>query len=122
MDEIFEIRLKNCAFYAYHGLLDEEKELGQRFFVDVSVKMHKPKEIEDDILSASVDYGQIYQLVAHCVEKERFDLIETLAHVVGKRICAEFNKITSVIVTIRKPSAPVPGPLDYAEVVVETRP
>lgn len=121
MDEIFEIRLKNCAFFGYHGVLAAEKELGQRFFVDVHVRMDKPARIEADDLSVSVDYGQIFKLVKAQVEEQRYDLIETLAHFIGQDICREFAVIHSAIVTVRKPSAPIQGQLDFAEVTVETR-
>jgi dihydroneopterin aldolase len=29
---MYVIRLKNCAFFARHGVLDEEETLGQRFY------------------------------------------------------------------------------------------
>lgn len=121
MDERFEISLKNCAFFGYHGVLSEEQNMGQRFYVDVRVTMTKPTNIEDDALSASVDYGEIFKIVAHEVEQERYNLIETLAHMIGKKLCGRFDQIRSAIITVRKPSAPVNGLFECAEVVVETR-
>lgn len=32
-----KIRINRMEFYAYHGLLREEKKLGQRFIVDVEL-------------------------------------------------------------------------------------
>ena len=32
MDKII---LSNLGFYGYHGVLEEEKKLGQKFFIDV---------------------------------------------------------------------------------------
>ena len=121
MDEIFEITLKNCAFYGYHGVLEAEKQLGQRFYVDVRVRLAKPKQIEADDLALSVDYGQIFDLAKAQVEQQRYNLIETLAHFIGKDVCQKFDHIDSAIVTVRKPAAPVKGQFDYAEVTVETR-
>ena len=31
---MYVIRMKNCAFFARHGVHDEEERLGQRFYVD----------------------------------------------------------------------------------------
>lgn len=121
MHEIFEIALKNCAFYGYHGVLEAEKQLGQRFYVDVRVRLVKPEKIETDDLAVSVDYGKIFDLVKAQVEAQRYDLIETLAHFIGKDVCQEFDCVYSAIVTVRKPAAPIKGQLDYAEVTVETR-
>ena len=34
---MYVIRMKNCAFFARHGVLDEEEALGQRFYVDAEL-------------------------------------------------------------------------------------
>ncbi|RUX35071.1 hypothetical protein EOA33_36345, partial [Mesorhizobium sp. M4A.F.Ca.ET.050.02.1.1] len=34
---MYVIRMKNCAFFARHGVLDEEETLGQRFYVDAAL-------------------------------------------------------------------------------------
>jgi dihydroneopterin aldolase len=37
LTKTIKIMLKNCSFYAYHGVFPAEKEIGQRFFVDVEL-------------------------------------------------------------------------------------
>jgi len=32
------IRLKGLEFYGYHGVMEAEKELGQRFIIDLTLK------------------------------------------------------------------------------------
>ena len=34
---MYVIRMKNCAFFARHGVHDEEEALGQRFYVDAAL-------------------------------------------------------------------------------------
>ena len=37
---MYQIRMKNCAFFARHGVLDEEETLGQRFYVDAELEVN----------------------------------------------------------------------------------
>ena len=40
-----KIRLNNLEIYAYHGLLPEEKQLGQKFQIDVASKQRILKPV-----------------------------------------------------------------------------
>ncbi len=39
MTGTYTITLANCAFFARHGVMDEEEVLGQRFFVDAELEV-----------------------------------------------------------------------------------
>ena len=45
---MYVIRMKNCAFFARHGVLDEEEALGQRFYVDAELTVEPSRPLEDD--------------------------------------------------------------------------
>jgi len=79
------IRLCNMQFYGRHGVNPEEQELGQRFEVDVDLRVEtRPAALQDD-LRLTINYAQVYKAVKQIVEEERFDLIETLAETI---LCA----------------------------------
>lgn len=120
MTDIIKITLKNCSFYAYHGVFAEEKEIGQRFFVDVELDVTKSKNIAEDRLEDTVHYGEVFALVEDTVTNTKYDLIETLAHFIGQNIIDSFNLAQKAKITVRKPSAPIQGVLDHVEVCVET--
>jgi dihydroneopterin aldolase len=120
-DQTIRIVLTNCSFYGYHGVLEAEKEMGQRFYVDVEFVVEKPGNIESDHINTTVHYGEVFEVVETTVTKQRYDLIETLAHFIGKNICNGFPKVKSAIVTVRKPSAPIVGVFDHVAVTVETQ-
>ena len=47
MDKIF---MKRLSFYGYHGAYAEENRLGQRFYVDLEMKLDlKPAGTTDDL-------------------------------------------------------------------------
>lgn len=120
MTKTIKIMLKNCSFYAYHGVFPAEKEIGQRFFVDVELDVKKSELIAEDKLEGTVHYGEVFALVEDTVTNTKYDLIETLAHFIGQNICDSFELVMNAKVTVRKPSAPIAGVLDYVEVTVET--
>ncbi|MBX3578113.1 MAG: dihydroneopterin aldolase [Rhizobiaceae bacterium] len=114
----YTIRLKNCAFFARHGLHDEEEKLGQRFYVDAALTVEPVRRLEDDAMESTVDYGAAFAVIERIVTGERRFLIEALALEVGKALCAQFPQIARAEITVRKPNAPVPGVLDHVEVTV----
>lgn len=114
----YRIAMKNCAFFARHGLYTEEETLGQRFFVDVVFTVDAGQALIEDSIEGTLDYGVAYTLISQIVLGERRYLIESLALAVARALCAQFPMIATVDVTIRKPNAPVQGVLDYVEVTV----
>ena len=54
-----KIELKNLAFFARHGVLEEEAKLGQRFKVDVLLRLVDGLRFEDDSPQRTVNYVEI---------------------------------------------------------------
>lgn len=117
----YTITLKNCAFFARHGVLAEENVLGQRFFVDAELEVDVGDALQTDRVEQTVDYGVAFSLIETIVTGRQRKLIEALALDVAKALCEHFPQIVRAAITVRKPSAPVQGVLDYAEVRVEHR-
>lgn len=115
---MYVIRMKNCAFFARHGVHDEEERLGQRFYVDAVLSVEPGRALSDDSLEGTVDYGAAFKVIEEIVAGKRRFLIEALALEVAKALAARFPQIARSEITIRKPNAPVPGVLDYVEVSV----
>jgi dihydroneopterin aldolase len=115
---MYSIRIKNCAFFARHGVFDAEHTLGQRFYVDADLSVDPGNALLTDSIDGTVDYGAAYAVVERIVMGERRFLIEALAFEVAKALVAHFPQVKRAEVTIRKPNAPVRGVLDYVEVTV----
>ncbi len=119
---MYVIHMKNCAFFARHGVHREEEVLGQRFYIDALLQVEAGDALERDLIDGTVDYGKAFQVIEKIVTGERRFLIEALALRVARALRERFPQITRAEVTVRKPNAPVPGVLDYVEVtVVEPR-
>lgn len=121
MADSYIIRLANCAFFARHGVHDEEEFLGQRFFVDAELEVDPGEALETDDIDGTVHYGVAFKVMEDIVTGKRRYLIEALAMDIAKALVAEFTQIRMARITVRKPSAAVPGILDHVEVTVEHR-
>jgi len=115
---MYVIRLKNCAFFARHGVMDEEETLGQRFYVDAVLEVDPGRPLEDDSIDSTVDYGVAFTVIEKIITGARRFLIEALAMEVAKALTQRFPQIKRAEITVRKPNAPVPGVLDHVEVTV----
>jgi dihydroneopterin aldolase len=112
------IHLKNMAFYGYHGHHPGESEQGQRFFVDVTLTVDFAGAVATDQLADTVDYSRVYEVCRLIVESRKVKLLETLSHRLMEAILEACPRVQRVDLTVKKPSAPIPGVLDY--VAVET--
>ena len=113
-----QIILKGMEFYGYHGLLPAERELGQWFVLDLELTLDLSGAGEGDDIGQTVDYGEVYRRIRSIVEGPPVDLIETLAFRVMDA-CFAFDRIEHVKVTVKKPQAPLGGPLEYAAVQIQ---
>ena len=110
------IQLHNMAFYGYHGHHPEENKRGQRFLVDLILSTDIARAAASDRLADAVDYGRVHAVCRKIMENERVKLLETLCQRILAAILAEFPTVSRVEITIKKPSAPIPGVLDYVAV------
>ncbi|MCX6120671.1 MAG: dihydroneopterin aldolase [Ignavibacteriales bacterium] len=116
------IRLHNAVFYAYHGVLLDEQNLGGKFEVDVDLHCDLSRGAKSDHLDDTVNYERVYDCIRTLVLEKKHLLLESLASAVGRGILKNFSRVHSVTVKVRKPSAPVKGIIDYVEVeLTETR-
>ncbi|QRG06019.1 dihydroneopterin aldolase [Xanthobacter dioxanivorans] len=101
--------LRALPFYARHGVYDAERELGQRFIVDVDCWFDTRPAAWADDEALTVSYQGIYEQVAAVVTDDPVHLIETLAERIATRLLDHFEIVERVRVVVHKPGAPVTG-------------
>lgn len=112
------IRLRNAVFYAYHGALRDEQNLGGKFEFDVDLYCDLSAAAESDDLKKTVDYEKVYAFIQQIVLAKKYHLIEALANTIARGLLREFFNIERVVVRVRKPHPPVKGVVDYIEVEI----
>ncbi|MGI6038084.1 MAG: dihydroneopterin aldolase [Limnochordia bacterium] len=112
-----KLRLRNMIFYGYHGAFTAERELGQRFEVDVELEMDSLGISQQDDLELAINYVDIYTMVKDIVEDRTFKLLESLAETIALQILSVYN-VEAATVRVRKAYAPIGGLLDCIEAEV----
>jgi dihydroneopterin aldolase len=112
------IHLNELEFYGYHGALEEEKILGQRFRANISLAVDLAEAGTSDDLRKTVNYAEVFEVCRSIVEGEPRKLIESVAEEISRQILERFgSKVHGVRVVLIKPDPPIRG--HYASVSVE---
>lgn len=112
------IRIKNAQFYAYHGALKEEQNIGGKFEIDVDIYTDFSRAAENDELQFAINYHEVYKFLDKIIHSQKYYLIETIATEITNAVMKHFRGIDKIIVKVRKRSVPVGGMLDFVEAEV----
>jgi dihydroneopterin aldolase len=119
-DMMDQIRLTGLRATGHHGVFDHERENGQLFVIDVTVRLPLAPAAAEDELDRTVHYGLLAEAVVAAVERDPVDLIETVAERVAD-IALSFDAVREVEVTVHKPDAPITVPFDDVSVTISRR-
>lgn len=115
MDFLDEIVLTGLTVFGRHGVYDHEREDGQEFTIDLTLRMPLREAAASDDVVDTVHYGELAEKVAAVVAGEPVNLIETLAERIADVALAD-DRVHSATVTVHKPHAPIS--LTFADVAV----
>ena len=109
---------RNSRRPRYHGVLAEERALGQRFVVDCTLHVDLSRACVTDALEDTVDYARVYEVVRGVVCGEPSNLVEAVAEDVCAAILRLDGRVVGVDCTVKKPHVAVGGVVDYLGVTV----
>jgi dihydroneopterin aldolase len=112
------ITLTGLRVHGRHGVFDHEREAGQDFIVDVSLRTSTREAAASDDLKHTVDYGALADTLADIVAGEPVNLIETLAERLADA-CLALDRVASAVVTVHKPQAPIAQQFSDVAVTIE---
>lgn len=113
-----QIRIENLELYANHGVLKEEKALGQKFIVSLRLFCDTAKAGKSDCLADSVNYAEAAHFAEQYLKGHTFQLLEAAAEHLAEAVLLEFNLIEKLEITLKKPWAPVHLPMDTVSVQI----
>lgn len=116
MDKII---VKDLQVYAFHGVNQEEKNMGQKFLISVELFLDLKEAGQKDDLTASVNYAQLCLELEREFTKEKHHLIERAAEYLCEYILLTYEAVEQVKLTLKKPWAPIGRMVDYAAVEME---
>ena len=110
------ICLHEVRFYAFHGVMPQERSVGGEFLVSVKVGYPLEKAMSSDDVADTLNYAELYELV----KKEMMLPSSLLEHVMGRIVEAiekAFPEVASVEVKIKKVNPPMGSDCKGAEVM-----
>ena len=103
------IQLHNLEFYAYHGLLPQERVVGGHYRVDVELSLTPPlRALTEDVIDDTVNYAEVYALIRQQMEQP-VNLLEHLVHRITQGLYAQFPQIQAVRLSVTKVTPPISG-------------
>ncbi|HUG61206.1 MAG TPA: dihydroneopterin aldolase [Methylomirabilota bacterium] len=113
------IVVHRIALFAHHGVLEEETRMGQRFYVSLEARVDTRRAGASDEVADTVSYADMTAIALRIGTTRRFRLLEALAEAIAAEILATLPRVSSIVVRIDKPSAPVPAVIDGVSVEIE---
>lgn len=112
------ILIKDLECFAYHGVLEAEQQLGQKFLVSLDLQVDTRRAGQTDALDASINYASVCQDVISFMKEQRFALIEAVAEQLAEQLLLHYQLLEGIQIEIKKPWAPVMLPLDTVAVQI----
>ncbi len=112
-----KVALKGAEFYAFHGYYKEEQKAGNRFVINVEVKITPFNSLEDNITD-TVNYESLYTI---CKEEMSVPqkLLETVVLKIIEKIKKQYSNVLSGQVSLEKLQPQMGGKIEMAVITME---
>ena len=102
------LKIENIKLWARVGVLDEERELGQLFILDIFLWTDFEKCTVNDDIKKTVDYSKLVQILKDQSKKIYCFTIEKYSNAILEMINQEF-KVSKIKITLTKCNPPITG-------------
>lgn len=112
-----KIYLRNVRFHAFHGVLPQERIVGNDYLVNLVLDYDFSSALKTDDLQGTLNYAEVYQKV----REEMAVPSKLLEHVAGRiahRLFSDFPEIQKLQLSITKVNPPMGADSDGAGVEV----
>lgn len=106
--ESLSVKLRKMKFFAYHGAYPEERQKGGTYTVTLELKLNSFKAADTDVLTDTVDYADVYQVVRQ-VMLIPSNIIEHVAQRIATAVLDDFPLVDAVVVKLTKDNPPIIG-------------
>lgn len=102
------IEIEGMEFYAHHGCYNEERAIGTKFIVNLSIQTNLDIASKTDKISDTLNYQEAYNLVKEQMQTPS----HLLEHLASRILDALFNKLPNIVqarVKVSKMNPPMGG-------------
>jgi 7,8-dihydroneopterin aldolase/epimerase/oxygenase len=111
------IQIENMEFYSFHGHFKEERIVGNKFMVDLTIETDMTIPQDSDNLKDAVNYQRVYEIVKGQMEMKSH-LLEHIAGRILDAIYSEVEGIAKATVKVSKMNPPMGGKIGSVSVVL----
>ena len=115
-----KIKILNLEVFANHGVHNEEKILGQKFFLSIFLSYDVKNAGLTDNINDTINYSAVAHFADNFMKKNTYNLLEALAQNLAEAILLNYNA-EEIELEIKKPSAPINLPLETVSVMVKRK-
>ena len=102
------IELRGLQFFAFHGVLPEEREQGNAFVVDLSLETDISRAVRTDALDDTINYAAAYEVVKREMDISSL-LLEHVCGRIAEALLSSFDALQRVTVCVVKKNPPIDG-------------
>ncbi len=118
--EQYIIELRDVHIFAHHGVMQQEREIGAWFTIDLELEINDCSCSESDLIEGTVSYADVYDIL--CKEMEQpSNLLENVCNRISKRLYDSFKQITEIKITLCKDTPPMGGDRLKAAVTLSSK-
>jgi dihydroneopterin aldolase len=113
------IELKEMIFHAYHGVMEQERKVGNTYTVDLKIYFDFREAMRTDDLTHTIHYASVYEIVKQEMAVPS-QLIEHVAGRILKHLRDVFPQIEVIEIRLAKKNPPFGGDIREAAVGICT--
>lgn len=98
--------MKGIRFYAFHGVLEQERKVGANFIVDLKIKTDFSKAAVNDSLDDTISYADIFNDVKSEMNKPSL-LLENVCQRICERLFHSYPTIEHINIRLFKENPPM---------------
>ena len=118
--EASTISLRSMRFHACHGVLPQERIVGNDYEVTVVMTVDISRAMETDDVADTLNYAEAYEVIRNQMALPS-QLLEHVAGRIVKALFQRFENLNAVEVSITKLNPPIGADCDGAEVRVKVK-
>ena len=115
-----KIYLDEMHFYAYHGVMEQERLVGGEYRVSLIVDADLTEAVRTDNVADTINYATLYELVKSEMAIPS-KLLEHVAGRIGQRAMETFGKITTLTIRVTKVNPPMGADCKGASVEIKVK-
>ena len=118
--EGYSIELRDVHLFAHHGVMQQEREIGAWFTIDIKLEIDDYSCAESDLIDGTVSYADVYDILQQEMQRPS-DLLEHVCNRISKRLYESFTHIRAIRITLCKDTPPMGGDRLKAAVTLSSR-